>query len=132
MGNKMNLNEKYAVEKVQGVVDSANMCLFVTNSTVTSLTSKPTATQKVDDDGTLWFFSSAASNKNKEIADDGRVQLFYSNKSEYLSIRGEATVVHDKAKAKELWSQVAGSWFTEGIDDPDLTLVKVKPQNARY
>jgi general stress protein 26 len=46
------------------------------------------STRKVDEDGTIWFYSRASSNKNKEIALDHRVHLFYSNpgSAEFLNV----------------------------------------------
>ena len=92
------------------------------------------STREVDDNGYLWFFSRRDSNKNREIAVDNRVQLFYSNfsSSEYMSLYGKATILTDKNKAKELWSAIAKTWFNKGYDDPELTLIKIEPEEGYY
>jgi general stress protein 26 len=40
-------------------------------------------------------------------------------------------ITRDKQKIDELWSDVAKAWF-EGKDDPQLTVVKVTPEEGFY
>ena len=72
--------------------------------------------------------------KDHEIAADPTVQLIFANTggSEYMSVFGTAEVIDDMAKKKELWSPIAKAWFPEGVEDPDLTVLKVKPSEGYY
>ena len=134
MGDTKDLSGKEAIEKLQELIKSADICLFTTNLTKIPLSTRPMSTQEVDDDGSIWFFSARSSHKNQEIAKDSRVQLFYYNKgsSEYLSVYGEATLLHDRNEIERVWSPIVKTWFTEGKDDPDLQLIKVHPLDAYY
>jgi len=134
MGEVTNLNRQEANAKIKELAENADVCLFTTTLTKLPLTTRPMSTRSVDDDGSIWFFSRRDSNKNREIAIDNRVQLFYSNfsRSEYLSLYGKATILSDKHKAKELWSAIAKTWFNKGYDDPDLTLIKIEPEDGYY
>ena len=134
MGDYKDLSGKEAIKKMQELVKSADICLFTTSLTKLPLSTRPMSTQEVDDDGTLWFFSGKSSHKNEDIEKDNRVQLFYYNKSssEYLSLFGEATLLHDRKEIDRLWSPILKTWFTEGKDDPDLQLIKVRPLEAYY
>lgn len=134
MGDVKNLTNTEAVKKIQELAKDAAICLFATNLTNLPIAARPMATQKVDDEGNIWFLSSKSSEHNQDIDDDSRVQLFYSNKgsSEYLSVYGDAEIIEDKTLAKELWTPLAKTWFTEGVDDPDLTIIKVVPADAYY
>ena len=129
-----NLSNTEAVKKLQDLVEAANICIFVTNLAQTPLASRPMSTLKVDDEGCLWFFSKENTEKEHEIKNDNRVQLFYSNKnsSEYLSVYGEAELLKDRDKVDELWSPVAKAWFTEGKDDPTIEIIKVIPKDVYY
>lgn len=133
MGDVKNLNRQEANEKIKQLVESADICLFTTDLTALPLKTRPMSTQKVDDEGGLWFFSEKDSDKNQHIAKDNRVQLFYSNKtsSEYLSLYGTAIIIKDDAKAEELWKTHVKIWF-DGPDDPNLTIIKVTPQDGYY
>jgi general stress protein 26 len=42
-----------------------------------------------------------------------------------VSITGRGTVVRDRAKAKELWTELHRAWFPDGLDDPNLALLRV-------
>lgn len=134
MGEVQNLNRQEANSKIKELAEKADTCLFTTNLTRLPLTTRPMSTRDVDGDGCIWFFSRRDSNKNREIAADNRVQLFYANfsSSEYMSIYGKVKIIKDDAKAKELWSAIAKTWFNEGYDDPELTLLKVEPEDGYY
>jgi len=92
------------------------------------------AVQQVDDAGNFWFLSADDSHKNHEIARDPSVRLYFqgSAHSDFLMLSGEATVSRDKAKIKELWKPLIKTWFTGGIDDPRITVIKVTPQTGYY
>jgi general stress protein 26 len=128
-----NLSRQEANDKIKKLADDADICLFTTDLTTLPLKTRPMSTQKVDKEGNLWFFSDKNSDKNKDIAKDERVQLFYSNKtsSEYLSLYGTATIIQDAAKAKELWTTIVKVWFKDP-EDPNLTIIKVVPEDGYY
>ena len=134
MGDVKDLTANDAVEKIREIAKDANICMFVTNLSKTPLNGRPMATQEVDDDGGIWFMSDKNSDKNREVKKDGRVQLFYSTTGnyEYLSIYGKAEIVNDRSKIEELWTQMAKTWFKEGKDDPNISLIKVTPEDAYY
>ena len=134
MGDVKNLSSQAAIEKIKELAMDANICLFVTNLSTIPLSSRPMATQEVDDDGNLWFMSKNDSEKNMDIEKDNQVQLFYSNGSsyEYLSIYGTAEILHDREKIEELFTPMIKAWFKEGKEDPTISLIRVKPVDAYY
>ena len=95
--------------------------------------SRPMSLQETDDNGNLWFISSATSNKNFEIKEDRRIQLFFMNNSdsEYLSVYGEASIYKDKSTIEDKWSTMANAWF-EGKDDPNVSIIRVEPKETYY
>ena len=98
------------------------------------LHSRPMATQEADFDGTLWFFTRASSPKVEEIQDDAEVNVSYSSPEDhrYVSISGRASVVRDRAKIEELWQPSYRMWFAQGLEDPDLVLLRVDAHSAQY
>jgi general stress protein 26 len=137
MENKENHEDLFgneAIQKIQALVSAQGICHFVSNLSGRPLSTRPMSVQQVDDQGILWFFSPKSSEKNHDVAQDPNVQLLFSNhsSSEYLSIYGKAWIVSDKEKAKQIWSPVAKAWFKDGVDDPELTLIKVVPDEAYY
>jgi general stress protein 26 len=89
---------------------------------------------KVCDQGNIWFFSEKDSDKNKEIEQDSNVQLFFAHpgKGSYMVVNGEAIISTDREKIEELWTPVVNIWFKEGKNDPNISLIKVKPTSAYF
>ena len=77
--------------------------------------------------------SNRNSTHNKNIEKQDSAHLVYSNKSsfEFLSIYGSATIVTDKKRIKELYGSGDDAWF-EGVDDPNITALKIQPKEAYY
>jgi general stress protein 26 len=129
-----NLSQQEAIDKFKEFVDHESTCLFTTKLSHIPLTTRPMAVQKVCDQGNFWFLSSSDSDKNAEILEDGRVQLFFLNtgKYEFLSVYGKASITRDRKKIDELWSDIAKAWFEQGKDDPRVTVIKVAPEDGYY
>ncbi len=133
--NHKDLARKEAIEKIREIVDQANTCFFCTSLTTGSThSSRPMSVQKIDDEGNLWFLSAKDSHKNKELARDPDVQLFFqgSKHSDFLQLHGKATIMDNKSKIKELWEPVLKTWFTEGVDDPRISVIRVELFTGYY
>ena len=65
---------------------------------------------------------------------DSSLQLLFqgSDYSDFLSIYGSAEISRDKEKIKELWNPMIKTWFTEGVDDPRISVIKVTPSKGYY
>jgi general stress protein 26 len=134
MGDVKNLREKEAISKLKEIAEGTDMCMFCTGVDEFPFSTRPMSTQEVDEEGNLWFLSNKESHKNSDIQSDGKVQLIYNNTSSYsfLSVAGTASVLYDKAKIDELWKPLFKTWFQEGKDDPNITLIKIRPTEAHY
>jgi general stress protein 26 len=99
-----------------------------------SLRSRPMATQEDPRDGVLWFFTLDDTPKTSEIERERHINLAYAEPDDqrYVSIAGIATIVRDRAKMQELWSPLYKAWFPDGLEDPNLALLRVTPEYAQY
>jgi len=123
------------VEKLIEMVKGVRTCMLITNEKdAENLSGRPMGINKIDDDGTIWFFTKASSYKVDEIEENKKVSIAITNESSnnYLMIHGTATLVNDQTKMKELWSAIMKAWFPLGLDDPDMTLIKVTPSEVNY
>ena len=129
-----NLSHQEAINKFKDLVKHESTCLFTTRLTQVPLTTRPMGVQKVCDQGNFWFLSPRDSDKNREIAADPRVQLFISNTSnyEFLSVYGKATISRDQQKIDEFWNDILKAWFPEGKNDPNISVIKVAPEEGFY
>jgi general stress protein 26 len=122
------------IKKLGEMIQDIDFAMFTTLDRDGSLRSRPMSTQKTEFDGNLWFFTEASSPKADEVEDNQRVNLSYADKdsNRYVSVSGQATLVRDKAKAKELWNPPLKAWFPKGLDDPNLALIRVTVNKAEY
>lgn len=133
--NLKNLSGEEAKAKVKELVNNAASCFFCSNiKTGIPFSTRPMSVQKYDEDGNFWFLSSDDSHKNEEISHDPFVHLLFqgSAHSDFLNIYGIAEISKDKEKIKELWQPILKTWFTEGEDDPRITVIKVDPSEGYY
>lgn len=124
-----------AIAKIKELAKKAGSCFFCTSiKTGQSFCTRPMAVQKTDDEGTLFFLSASDSKHNAEIENDPMVQLLFQGSSydSFLTLYGEASISTDKELIKELWNPMLKTWFTEGIDDPRITVIKIVPAEGYY
>jgi general stress protein 26 len=97
------------------------------------LRSRPMATQEADFDGSLWFFTRSESAKVNSLGSDQHVNLAYAdpNDNRWISVAGLGHLVLDKAKMKELWNPLLKAWFPDGLEDPQLGLIRVDVESAQ-
>jgi general stress protein 26 len=88
---------------------------------------RPLTTQKAEKPGVLWFFIPIDGGVAADVRAQPEVILSYAEPGDnaYVALQGRASVVRDVARQKELWSALAGAWFTEGPTDPRLALLRV-------
>lgn len=130
-----NLKNEEALEKFKSLVKDVNICMFITNTRDDEQThTRPMATVDVEDDGTLWFYTDIRSIKVDEVEAQHTVHLVYAHpgKSSYLDVWGTASVVRDKQTIKDKWTPMVKVYFSEGADDPNIALLKVKPEDCYY
>jgi general stress protein 26 len=85
-------------------------------------------------DGTLWFITDRRSRKVAEVNGGAGASLTFQNdeRGTYAHMRGRATIVDDRAKLADLYTAVQRTWFPDGLDDPDMTLVRFDVEDADY
>ena len=138
--NRQNLQGLAAVRRIKEIVKRAQTCFFCTApsrdkpSAGESSGARPMNVRQVDDAGNLWFLSAADSHQNQEVRRDPSVRLHFqgSPHSDFLLLDGRATISRDQAKIKELWEPILQTWFTEGQNDPRITVIQVTPTSGYY
>jgi general stress protein 26 len=123
-------SQTYLKEKINHV----KTAMLTTYAADKGFHSRPMGTADVDDEGNIWFFTNEHSAKSSEISIENTVSLTYSDPHHhtYLSLIGEAQLVDDKAKMEQLWNPFVKAFFPKGLEDPEMTLLKIKPTDAEY
>jgi general stress protein 26 len=122
------------IEILKDKIQEIRICMFTTLTTDNNFSSRPMATAKVEDDGSIWFFTNEYSLKSKEISKENKVSLGYSNPSNntYIYVNGSAELVDDQTLKEAYFSVPVKAWFPKGLEDPALILIKVTPEAAEY
>jgi len=110
--------------------------MFTTKHSNGHLHARPMTTQNhaIDEHDLLWFFMSRKGDPVADLLASPQVNVVYADASEdtYVSVSGEASLVEDMSKKKELWTLFAKAWFPGGVEDADLALVRVKISHAHF
>src|SRR4051812_19695233 len=94
--------------RLKELIEDIKVGMLTTADADGTLRSRPLQTVGVEEDCTLWFFTSQSAPKvNEAEADAGRVNVSYASpaKQDYVSISGRATLVRDREKMRKLYTK---------------------------
>ncbi len=131
---KKKTEKQDVIEHLGELIRGIKVAMMTTVEQDGSLRSRPMWTHDRDFDGELWFFTKEHSPKVDEVEHDHHVSLAYADPSRdrFVSISGRCALVLDKEKARELWNPTLKAWFPEGLEDPELALLRVSVEKAEY
>jgi general stress protein 26 len=118
--------------KVAELIKGQRFGFLTTTTPEGKLTSRPMALQEVEFDGDLWFFAEQSAPWLTHISSSPQVNVGVGSGGTWVSLTGEAVVVADVAKKKELWNSGVEAWLPQGPEDPSVVLVKVDGDSAEY
>jgi general stress protein 26 len=121
--------------KLREIVKAVDICMLATVDGRGDLHSRPMSNNRdVEFDGDLWFFTYGSSHKVDEVNRVSEVNASFADVENqlYASLTGRAEVVRDRAKIEELWKPELRAWFPEGVETPDIALLKVTVERAEY
>lgn len=107
---------------------------MLTTTGLGRLRSRPMVTQRAAFDGDLWFVTERGAGKTGEIRDRQAVHVTFVSPADnrYAWASGTAAIVDDPAFLHRLWHAGYLPWLPGGPDDPAVTLIKVRVEEAEY
>lgn len=132
--NHQTLSQEQSLAKLRALIDDIEIASLVTLESDGTLRSRPMATQEMDADAELWFFTNDFSPKVDSVLLHPQVCVSYASPSDhrYVSVSGAAELIRDADKIKQLWKPSLTAWFPRGLYDPDLALLRVDIASAQY
>jgi general stress protein 26 len=120
--------------RVLDLIRNIRVALLTTFDRDGTFHTRPVQTLRVEDDGTLWFFTDVRSGKADELRADMRISLGYADTAAncYVAVSGVGTVRRDSHKAQELWQVEQRAFYPEGPADERLGLLRVEIDRAEY
>jgi general stress protein 26 len=117
------------------LIKEIKFTMLTTVDNLGGLHSRPMVTLDFDTatfDGSIYFFTHSDTAKVHDIEHAKEINLAYlrPQKQQYLSVSGKASLHRDKKMMKDLWQAELKEWFPQGIDDPDISLIKVDIESA--
>lgn len=122
-------------QKIIGeIIEDIGVCMLTSINQIGGLHSRPMYVQEIDEDGSLWFFTSSESNLMEEINKIPVVNVTFSafGKDKFLSATALAYEAYDQKKMQELWTPSLEVWFKDGIETKDITLLRLDLQDVEY
>lgn len=122
------------IAKINDLIKGKQIAMLTSVSEDGSLHARPMAVMDIDFDGDIWFFTAKDSPKVHQVEDEPRVNVAYSDPGhqDYVSLAGRAKLVIDQELNKKYWKPQFEAWFPDGLDDPQLALLKIEVEGAEY
>lgn len=120
-----------AVTKVAELIKGQRICMITTKGP-NGLEARPMTCLDTEFDGTLWFLATSDSPLASALAADPSVNVAFTERSSWVSLRGNGSATHDPERAKQLWSGFAKDYFQCEPDDPKVAVIRVDAEGAEY
>ena len=133
MASEKTQDEKVA--KLDALIRDIKVAMFTTvDDQSERLYSRPMHVQGGLENGELLFFTYAASGKVEDFKQDRHVNCAFAkpDAAEFASVSGIASLTRDRKLMEERWEPTLKAWFPDGIDTPDIALIRVRVSDAQY
>lgn len=131
--SQKNLFNEEAKAKIKELAENIDFAMMETNLGAKKTHIIPMSTKAVDEDSCIWFLSNKNSAHNNHINADNTIQLIYAKPGdmEFMTVYGHASISTERPILEKYYGKSDDAWF-EGINDPELTAIKVVPEDAHY
>lgn len=115
-----------------GAIEKMDTVMLTTRGDDQSLHARPMAVADTKQDGELWFVTAKSSEKTHEVRHDPRAVVTGQSGHLFVTVNGSLDVIDDRAKIAQLWKETWKAWFPNGKDDPNITLLRLRPEVGEY
>jgi len=133
---KEQLTGEEALNKIRELLKHFRSAMLTTVTAVGVISTRPMGVQGDPDqfDGTLWFFTDDRSPKAQLVKTGAHTALVLQNddKSTYLHMTGRASVERNMTKMQEFYTPLLRTWFPDGLEDPNLALIRFDADKVDY
>jgi general stress protein 26 len=106
--------------------------MLVTHAPDGEMRARPMVIAEVTDSGDVFFVTHTESGKVDELLRDDRTLVTLQGKLKQASLTGHGTLIADRERLRDLWNPAWRIWFSGGPEDPNIGLIRVKPEEAEY
>ena len=132
--------DKKTLKDISEAMRDIDFCMLSTKTDGGAIAARPMSNNReVDFDGDSYFFTWADSRSVEDIGRDPRVGLGFQGKGSllgkpgiFISVESKAEVVRDKAEFAEHWTKDLDRWFKQGVDTPNLAIIRCSAKRIHY
>jgi general stress protein 26 len=124
-------NDAANIDRVWELMRKIGFAMLVTRDG-DKLRARPMSAYLERDNNAIHFLTDARHHK-EEIAGNPSVNLSFADASgqKYVSVTGNAAILDDRAKIRELFSTPAKAW-RKSANDPNIRVLTVTPDDAEF
>lgn len=127
-------------EKLHDVLKSFSTVMLITQArdaqktaSDAEVTSRPMQIARLEENCDLWFLTDEDTAKIYEIRAQPVVHVVAQHEQDrFVSLRGVARVVKDRAVIRDLWVEPYKVWFPDGPDTPGIRAIHVQTHEGEY
>ena len=120
-----------------------DFCMLSTIAKNGAIGSRPMSNNRdVEYDGDSWFYTTEDAGMVDDIQANPQVGLTYSGSAglagmlgkpgAFIHVRGEGSLVRDKAQIEAHWVEALERWYPQGIDTPGIVMIRVEAARIHY
>jgi general stress protein 26 len=93
---------------------------------------RPMTAQCEGDQGPIWFFTNRDAAIAADLGNGRRAIAAFTSKGHdlFATVHGDLRVDNNRAVIDRLWNSHVAAWYTDGKDDPALTLLRFDAETA--
>jgi general stress protein 26 len=132
--------KRISISEVSEKMNGIDIAILSTHSESGEIANRPMSNNgDVKYNGDSYFFTYEEALCVSDIERDPKVALSYSGKTGiftgtgvYIAVEGRAELIRDKAAFQQHWTPDLDSWFDQGVETPNLVLIKVKAKRIKF
>jgi general stress protein 26 len=132
------MNHK-SIEEISKRMAGIDIAILSTHTENGQIANRPMSNNgDVEYNGTSYYFTFEQSRTVADIKANSKVALGFTSDGGifsdaiYVAVEGDAELIRDKAAFKAHWTSDLDRWFEQGIDTPNIVLIRVKASRITY
>ena len=83
---------------------------------------------------TIYISTNTSSSKIAHLSKNPNMCVYFCDSDDFkgLMLGGSAEIIIDMELKKKIWLDWWTRYYPEGLEDPDYTLLRIEPKNARF
>jgi general stress protein 26 len=88
----------------------------------------------LDDEFEIYISTNTSSSKAEHIKNNPKISVYYCDPEDFKGVMfgGEIEVVDDMDIKRKIWLDWWTKYYLKGLEDPDYTLLRLKPKTAQF